>query len=200
MKPDEVREQADRLVTRLEQWHQRQDRGILARLRRGLSETTRQEAWTVLGPCFGPMAIEVPVHATIAGCFALHPVIWTPHPEPKEDAKRNFGWTYRNVRLAEPKGEEKMRDEKEPHTRFRRLLACSDRDEICQHIRHAIRLAKSKEAEVNYRKLFEDLWWWNDWAKVAWAKAYWNVPADATDFTLAGVGTLVDEEPAPIPE
>ena len=93
-----------------------------------------------------------------------------------------------------------MRDEKEPHTRFRRLLACSDREEICQHIRHAIRLAKSCEVRVNYRQLFIDLWWWNDRTKVEWAKTHWNVPADETDFTLAGVGTLVDEEPAPMPE
>lgn len=200
MRPEEVRERADRLVTRLEEWHQRQDRGVLARLRRGLSEATQQEAWTVLGPCFGPLAVGCPVYETVAGCFALHPVIWTPLHDPKEEAKRNFGWTFRNTRLLEPKGEEKMRDEKEPHTRFRRLLACSESKEICKHVRHAIRLAKSKEKEVNYRKLFEDLWWWNDWTKIAWAKAYWNVPADTTDFTLAGVGTPVEEEPAPMPE
>lgn len=200
MKPEEVRELAGQLVTRLEHWHQRQHRGVMARLRRGLSETTQQDAWTVLGPYFGPMAVGHPVFETVSACFALHPVQWKPNNDPKEDMKRNFGWTYRNVRLVEPKGAEKMRDEEEPHTRFRRLLACSNQDEICQHIRHTIRLAKSKERDVNYRKLFEDLWWWNDWTKIAWAKAYWNVPADAAGFTLAGVGTPVEEEPAPMPE
>src|SRR5208282_831918 len=162
MKPEEVRERADRLVALLEQWHERQDRGVLARLRRGLSETTQQEAWTVLGPRFGPMAVGNPVYETVAGCFALHPVKWDPVNDPKEEARRNFGWTFREVRLAEEDGRKKMRDEKEPHTRFRRLLACSNSDEISQHVRHAIRLAKSKGKQVNYRKLFEDLRWWND--------------------------------------
>jgi CRISPR type I-E-associated protein CasB/Cse2 len=200
MTPNQVRDLADQLVSQLERWHERQDRGILARLRRGLSDGTRQEAWTVLGPWFGPIAVGCPVYETVAGCFALHPVKWEPFDDPKEEARRNFGWTFREVRLSEKDGKKKMQDEKEPHTRFRRLLACSNSNEICQHVRHAIRLAKSKEKDVNYRKLFEDLWWWNDWSKIAWAKTYWSVPANATDFTLGGVGTPVEEEPAPMPE
>jgi len=190
MKPEEVRERADRLVTRLEEWHERQDRGVLARLQRGLSETTRQEAWTVLGPWFGPTAVGCPVYETVAGCFALHPIVPAPHIG-------NFGET-----LSKAMGD-KMREEKEAHTRFRRLLACADCDEICKYVRHAIRLAKSAKPQtvnVNYRQLFVDLWWWNDYTKIAWAKAYWHVPADATDFALAGVGTPVEEEPAPMPE
>ena len=200
MKAEEVRERADRLVTRLEQWHQRQDRGVLARLRRGLSEKTRQEAWTVLGPQFGPMAVDNPVYETVAGCFALRPVIWKPLDNPREEAKRNFGWTFLNARLAEPDGKKKMGNEKEPHARFRRLLACSNQDEICRHVRHAIRLANSKEKDVNYRKLFEDLWWWNDRTKVEWAKAYWEVREETAGFSLAGLGAPVEEEPAPMPE
>ena len=191
MRREEVRDRADRLVTRLEQWYERQDRGVLARLRRGLSRTTQQEAWTVLGPWFGPTAVDCPVYETLAGCFALHPI--SPVPD-----IGNFGETMRQVM-----GEEKMGKKDEPHARFRRLLACSDSGEICQHVRHAIRLAKSAKPQavsVNYRQLFVDLWWWNDWTKIAWAKAYWNVPADATEFALAGVGTPVEEQPAPMPE
>ncbi len=187
MRPEEVRGLADRLVTRLEQWHQRQDRGVLARLRRGLSETTRSEADMVLGQFFGQLAVGHPVYETVAGCFALHPL-------PSALGIGNFGETMRAVMG------DKMSKPEESHARSRRLLACSDRDEICQHVRHAIRLARSKEAKVNYRALFEDLWWWNDWTKIAWAKAYWKVPADASDVTLAGVGAPVEEEPVPMPE
>jgi len=189
MKPEEIREHADRLVTRLEQWHQRQDRGILARLRRGLSDTTRHEADMVLGQYFGPLACGDPVFVTVAGCFALHPFATPP-------GIGNIGETMCAVMG------DKMRKEKETHARFRRLLACSGREEICQHIRHAVRLAKSHQppVPVNYRKLFEDLWWWNYRTKIEWAKAYWSVPADMTDFTLAGVGVPVEEEPVPMPE
>ena len=155
MNSEEVRRIAERLVTQLEQWHQRQDRGVLARLRRGLSETTQSESDMVLGLYFGPLAVGHSVYRTLAGCFALHPF-----PSPPRIG--NFGETMRAVM------EDKMAKQEETHARFRRLLACGDRDEICQHIRHAIRLAKSKEAKVNYRKLFEDLWWWNDRTKIEW--------------------------------
>ena len=198
MKSEEVRDRANRLVTRLEEWNKRDDRAVLARLRRGLSETSGQEAWTVLGPWFGSTAVDCPVYETVAGCFALHPVIWTPLHDTKQEAKRNFGETMRQVM-----GKEKMAKKDETHARFRRLLACSDSGEICQHVRHAIRLAKSAKPQavsVNYRQLFVDLWWWNDYTKIAWAKAYWNVPADATEFALVGVGTPVEEQPAPMPE
>jgi len=196
----QVQEWADRLVRQLEQWDREQNRGPLARLRRGLSEATRFEAWPVLGRLFGELAVGHPVFEGVAGCFALHPVQWKPDNDPKEDMKRNFGWTYRNVRLAEPNGAEKMRDEKEPHTRFRRLLACGSKDEICQHVRHAVRLAKSRTVSVNYRKLFEDLWWWNERTKIEWAKAYWQVPLESEEFSLAGIGSPVEEGEALIPE
>lgn len=185
MRPQEVRERADQLVTRLEQWQQRQDRGVLARLRRGLSDKTRQEAWTVLGPYFGQTAIDCPVYETVAGCFSLPPVV--PAPD-----IGNFGETMRQAM-----GKDKMKDKDEPHTRFRRLLACADSREICKHVRHAIRLAKSKEKDVNYRKLFEDLWWWNDYTKVEWAKAYWQVREESGGLSLAEFGTSMEEETSP---
>lgn len=193
MTHEEVQKLADRLVDQLERWEREQNRGPLARLRLGLSEGTRHEAWPVLGGLFGELAVGHPVFKTVGGCFALHPAASTPDVG-------NFGETMRNAI-----GKDKMREAKEPHARFRRLLACSSRDEICEHIRHAIRLARSREAPVNYRKLFEDLWWWEhprwgDRVKIEWAKAYWQVPADAEGFSLAGVGRPVVEEPILMPE
>jgi hypothetical protein len=187
---EEVQELADRLVGQLERWHAEQNRGPLARLRRGLNEATRQDAWPVLGRLFGELAVDHPVFETVGGCFALYPFESAP-------AVGNFGKTMRGAMG------DKMKEEKEPHTRFRRLMACDSRDEICQHIRYAVRFAKSQNASVNYRQLFLDLWsWpgWNDRTKVDWAKAYWNVPADEIDFVLAGLGTPIEEEPVPMPE
>lgn len=196
----QVQEWADRLIKQLEQWDREQDRGPLARLQRGLSDATRFEAWPVLGRLFGESAVGHPVFESVAGCFALHPIQWSPDNDPKEDMKRNFGWTYRNVRLAETNGAEKMRDKDERHTRFRRLLACGSKDEICQHVRHAVRMAKSRAVPVNYRKLFEDLWWWNERTKIEWAKAYWQVPLESEGFSLAGIGIPVEEGEALTPE
>jgi len=136
---------------------------------------------------FGELAVGHPVFETVAGCFALYPF-------EKAPAIGNFGETMRAVMG------DKMRDEKEQHTRFRRLLACDSQDEICHHVRHAVRLAKSKDTALNYRELFMDLWWWNDHTKVEWAKAYWQVPAEPVGFSLAGLGTPVEEQSAPMPE
>lgn len=190
MKREEVKALAERLVSQLEKWHVEQNRGPLARLRRGLSNATRRDAWPVLGRLFGELAVDDPVFETVAGCFALYPFETAPDIG-------NFGETMRAAM-----GKEKMNDAKEPHTRFRRLLACDSPEEICKHIRYAVRLAKSKDAPVNYRQLFLDLWFWpglDDRTKVEWAKAYWHVPAEAA-FALAGVGAPVEEEPAPMPE
>jgi len=185
---EDLQELAERLIGQLERWHTEQNRGPLARLRRGLSEATRPDAWSVLGRLFGELAVGHPVFETVGGCFALYPF-------EKAPPIGNFGETMRRTMP-----DDKMRDDKEPHTRFRRLLACDGQDAICQHVRHAVRLAKSKDAPVNYRQLFMDLWWWNDRTKVEWAKAYWQVPAEAPGFTLAGLGTPVQEQPTPMPE
>jgi CRISPR type I-E-associated protein CasB/Cse2 len=202
--PERVREYADRLVSRLEGWHREQDRGPLARLRRGLSEATQHEAWTVLGACFGDVAVGHPVFQTVAGCFALHPVDWAGVAAGKRQAVPNFGGTMREILLGAEKEDskryEKLQSVKEPHTRFRRLLACGAREEICEHIRHAVRLAASREVPVNYRKLFEDLWWWNEHVKVEWAKSYWQAPAEPVPSLLAGTGTPPPDESPLIPE
>jgi hypothetical protein len=137
---------------------------------------------------FGRLAVRHPVFETVGGCFAVYPFKEAPDVG-------NFGETMRKTMP-----EKKMQDEKEPHNRFRRLLACDSQEEICEHVRHAARLAKSKAAPVNYRQLFVDLWWWNERTKIEWAKDYWNVPAGAAALALAGVGTPVEEEPAPMPE
>jgi CRISPR system Cascade subunit CasB len=191
MKPEEVRARASRLLDQLELWSRQEERGILARLRRGLSDTTRQEAWSVLGPNFGRAAVGCSVYETVAGCFALHPV-----PAPSD--RGNFGETMRMVLAA--KRREDARKDNETHARFRRLLACSDTEEICRHIRHVIRLAKSCDESVDYRLLFRDLWYWGPETKTQWARSYWRQPDDTGTFSLASFGTPAEEEPVPIPE
>lgn len=183
MKPDEVHKQAEALVSMLERWHREDNRGPLAKLRRGLSETARHEACFVLGQHFGPQAVDNIVYYTVAGCFALHP---------KNAVIGNFGATMRTAM-----GREKMNDKNETHARFRRLLACNSQEEICRQIPHAVRLAKSKEVPVDYRKLFEDLWWWkwnSDRVKIEWTKAYWQTPLEAENSGSADAGAPVEED------
>lgn len=182
---EEVLRRAEELVSTLERWHGEGNRGPLAKLRRGLSETARHEARFVLGQYFGPEAVGNIVCETVAGCFALYPI-------EKRPAVGNFGAT---MRLAMG---DRMRKEDETHARFRRLLACNTQEEICRHIPHAVRLAKAREAPVDYRRLFVDLWWWGDRVKIEWTKAYWETPPEAEISELAGAGAPVEEDAAAI--
>jgi CRISPR system Cascade subunit CasB len=180
MTREEVRDFANRLVSTLERWHREQNRGPLAKLRRGLSETSRHEACFVLGQHFGPAAVDNPVFYTVAACFALHP---------KSGTTDNFGAAMRAAM-----GRDRMNSKDETHARFRRLLACDSREEICRHVPHAVRLAKARDGvAVDYRKLFKDLWWWNDRVKVEWTKAYWSTPK-TEESGLAGEGTRGEED------
>ena len=181
MTGEQVKEYADKLVSQLERWHNGQNRGPLAKLRRGLSETTRHEASFVLGRLFGPVAVGNRVFETVAGCFAAHPIAARPRIG-------NFGAAMRRIMG------EKMAKEHEPHARFRRFLACGSQEEICRHIPHAVRLAASREVSVDYRRLFQDLWWWNDRVKIEWAKAYWEAPDQPEEHSLVGKGVLVPED------
>ena len=179
----QVQDLADELVSQLEHWHVQQNRGPLAKLRRGLSAATRHEACFVLGQYFGPAAVGGPladVYRTVAGCFALY-------PEGSSRGAGNFGATMRAAMG------DRMDVNEETHSRFRRLLGCGTREEICRHVPHAVRLAKSKEAKVDYRKLFEDLWFWGDRVKVAWTQAYWKTP-EPTEMELGEKGELVEED------
>ena len=167
---EQAKTAADKLVKKLQEWEATKDRGRLANLRRGLSETTRHYAWEVLG-CFGNQAIANPVYETVAGCFALR-------PENHSDTG-NLGTTLRAIQKATKGSKLENLD-----SRFRRLASCQTRDEIYKHVRPVIKLAKSKGVSVDYRQLFLDLMFWNDWTRTDWAKAYWETPEAPPEFGL----------------
>ncbi|MCS6805131.1 MAG: type I-E CRISPR-associated protein Cse2/CasB [Acidobacteriota bacterium] len=130
------------------------DRGAMADLRRALNPAQRHRAWPLLARFGG---IGNARYETVAGLFAHHP---------EETNAGNLGTTCRQL------GAEHNTFE----GRFRRLLAC-DREEICDHIRPVVFVAKSKGVPVNYEQLFVDLWYWSDAVKVRWAAEFWGAPA-----------------------
>jgi CRISPR type I-E-associated protein CasB/Cse2 len=162
MTSDEIRKAAGHLTAQLLRWADAQDRGALSGLRKGLSQTTRQYAWPLLAQ-FGPNAVGSITYETVAGCFALHPK--------HANNVGNFGRTVRGIQRKTPGARDDAMD-----SRFRRLLTCGGSDEICQHIRPCVKLARSKDVAIDYTRLFLDLTFWNDDTKVRWAKSYWDVP------------------------
>ncbi|MBE0544989.1 MAG: type I-E CRISPR-associated protein Cse2/CasB [Verrucomicrobia bacterium] len=120
------------------------DRGALANLRRGLSETTRHLAW----PYLAQLGIEPDDEPSVltAALFAEHPM----------HAKAgNIGATWRNVY-----NERRNRKQQEPtdpeQLRFRRLIAC-DAAEIADHLLGIVRFSRNTGSGVPID--YDQLWW-----------------------------------------
>jgi len=64
--------------------------------------------------------------------------------------------------------------------RFRRLLACDDRDELCERLVPVALAAQAKGIVVDYDNLFSDLQYFagagRDRVRTRWAQAYWGTP------------------------
>jgi CRISPR type I-E-associated protein CasB/Cse2 len=158
------KERAARFVGRLRSI--RKDRGQLAALRRGFSNSTVMDAWPVVVSLGGDIGQPgESIFVDVAALFASHP---------EESNTRNFGEACRAIALADSS------DHSLPESyerRFRRLLACGDMADLSGQLRSWIRLASSKGVVVNYESLFADLWNWRLFAddiRVKWAKAFWQ--------------------------
>ena len=152
----------------------RNDRGKLAALRRGLTDNPRMhvDAWPVVASLGGDIA--QPVFITVAALFVSHP---------EEANARNFGETCRRIALGDGRD---MPDSFQ--SRFRRLLASGDVEDVSGQLRSWIRLAASKSVGVNYESLFADLWnwpWYADDIRVKWAKSFWQSGDAATETPTA---------------
>lgn len=141
----------------------RNDRGKLAALRRGLTDNQQLhvDAWPVVASLGGD--IGNPVFITVASLFASHP---------DESNARSFGETCRRIALGDSR---EIPDSFQ--SRFRRLLASGEVEDVTGQLRSWIRLAASKGVGVNYESLFADLWnwpWYADEIRVKWAKSFWQ--------------------------
>lgn len=143
--------------------HARNDRGKLAALRRGLTDNPQLhiDAWPVVASLGGD--IGNPVFITVASLFASHP---------DESNARSFGETCRRIAQGDSR---EIPDSFQ--SRFRRLLASGEVEDVTGQLRSWIRLAASKGVGVNYESLFADLWnwpWYAEEIRVKWAKSFWQ--------------------------
>jgi len=155
----------DRFLARLNGYVEQSDRGALADLRRGFSESTQHRAWPYIAPyCDLTNPRDRIVCLTVAAGFATH--------EGTAD-RGNMGTTLRAIALGDStrKPEEAL---KSFDGRFRRLLTCHSAEELCAHLPGVIRAAKQKSVHINFRQLHEDLTYWGERAKVRWAAQYWG--------------------------
>lgn len=145
----------------------RDNRGALADLRCALMPSRKHRAWPLLAS-FGGIGDEhsARVVQLIAGLFAFH----SSHTD-----KGNLGDTCRNL-MSDDELSDYLKERKAgPMTRrFQHLLSAS-RQEVCERAARLVMYAKTKEIDVNYNQLEEDLSYWSDPVKVRWAKSFWRV-------------------------
>ena len=155
------RDSAERLIAYLR--FLKRGRGAMADLRCALSPARLPRAWPLLARVggVGDRATE-----TVAGLFAYHP---------DGTDIGNIGTTCRHLAAGNNTFD----------SRFRRLLSCGHRDEVCERLRPVVLAAKAKGVRVNYKELFVDLCYWGDKVKVRWAREYWRAPEGEQEESVA---------------
>lgn len=154
------------------------DRGTLAELRRGLSETTQNRAWEHLIPYSADFA-ENANHRIIWCAIGGLAAILIPNQLLSSEPWNNIGTTMRT--LAKGGGEnDETKALKTFEPKFRRVLSCDDTHSLCEMIVGIGRTAAVKSVSMNLKSLFWDMWNWNDQDKrerirLQWAKQYFKV-------------------------
>ena len=149
----------DRFLRDVVQAVAKDDRGYLAELRRGLGETTQDQAWEHLIPyCsdFDTDAAHRAAWCTVGGLAAL----LTPCGLVSNEPWNNLGTTMRTIAKGGEGDEANALKSFEP--KFRRLLSCGDTVSLCELVVGIGRTADVKGVPVNPRALFWDLWNWDD--------------------------------------
>lgn len=147
------------LITRLEQLRDEQDRAALARLRRGLGKRMgTPEMFSYIVPYLPESSRDQENYFLIASLFAMHPA--------KALRGVSLGSVFRSI----------WEDSDSIEKRFTNLLS-SDSEDIGDHLRHAVSLAKSKGVPIDYHRLLYDLTYWNHpdyFVQLAWARDFYK--------------------------
>lgn len=168
----------DRFLQWVTELVRRDDRGTLAELRRGLNETTQDQAWEHLIPYsadFAENADHRVVWCAIGGLAAM----LIPSGLLSFESWNNIGTTMRA--LAKGGGEnDETKALKTFEPKFRRILSCDDTRSLCEMVVGIGRTAVVKNVPMNLKALFWHLWNWSDLEKrekirLQWAKQYFKV-------------------------
>ena len=181
----------DRFLQWIAEIVRKDERGTLAELRRGLSETTQDQAWEHLIPfCsdFDTSREHRAVWCAIGGLAAT----LLPDGLVSTEPWNNLGTTMRSLAKGTAEGDDtKALKSFEP--KFRRVLSCGDTVSLCEMAVGIGRTAAVKGVPVNLKRLFWDLWNWCDPDKreairLQWAKQYFRVFEPKSDANPAQEG------------
>ncbi len=166
----------ERFIAHLEKLRDQEDRGALATLRRGLG----RESGTT--PAMYPLVIPwVPTHPFVENAAFLMAALFALHPQP--GGQGTLGSAFAQVASFSASVEQ----------RFVALLNCH-RDDLPDHLRHAISLLRSKEIPVDWKRLLRDVLAWDHDSRYVqrnWAREFWRSAQGPPDSSH-----IDEEEPA----
>lgn len=152
----------ERFVGYLLDLARREDRGTLAKLRRGLGKEAgfapNRDGWVIARLPQQQLEWGLDAHCLIASLFALH-------PEP--EGKGSLGASFHS--LQERTGGEGV------ERRFVVLLD-SDVEDLPGRLRHTVSLLKAKEIPIDWALLLRHLQHWDHptrWVQKVWARDFW---------------------------
>jgi len=164
-----------RFVDYLRSLAKRDERGALAALRRGLGKQpgTAPETFRYVVPFTSTLqrAADADAYFLVAALFATHP---------EATDKGNVGATFAGIRRGRGRAEGDEADSLEK--RFVALLNAHI-DDLPNHLRHAVGLARSAEVGVNWLQLLADIRWWSHPDHIVqreWAREFWGRPTAET--------------------
>lgn len=140
------------------------DRGLMAELRALLNPNLRMRGWRAMAAIgeLGNKPME-----TLAGLFAFYPQEF--------QAESSFSFGVSCHILAEKRRKQETTDHESPlDVRFRRLLACEQREDVCRLLPEFVRGMKVEGIPVDYDTLYRDVRFWNDRVRERWAIDYWR--------------------------
>lgn len=147
-----------------------ENRAALAALRRGLGKTPGEaaEMYPYVMPFIGDTLSlrRQNDFFLVASLFATHQIGWPGSPNEKRGT--NLGASFRRLRAAV--------DSASIEKRFVALLN-AEREDLPDHLRHAISLLKAHEIPVDWFQLLRDLagWEWESHSiQRAWSLAFWR--------------------------
>ena len=141
----------------------REDRGLMADLRRGLSKATASRSWPYIAQwCNLKNDRQRTIFQTVAASFAFNP---------NTTSEGNMGTTMRQLATGDGREADGL---KTFEARFRRFLSCDTFSEVCERLPTVIRTTRAKGVVINHEELFKDLHYWGDRVKIRWAHAYWS--------------------------
>lgn len=150
----------------------KEERGIMASLRRvqlDRQDTRAFDAYQRLGV----------VHNEVGRAIAVLYAVQAAHED--TGGKLNFGGSCHRLTANHARFPRDEKGKSSFDARFRRIIACRDRDELATRLRQVLPLLKQEGIGLDYVRLYRDLLAWDfnaDDVRWRWSQFYWGGPVE----------------------